>query len=253
MNHSEAEHQYAKKIAIETAKLFELYASDIDLIVLELEARGYSNLAARKWTVLVQSGFAWALLKKMGVHNFSSTFILHAKSGEYRIPIDSQVIFLGALDVATDIIQNGYNQDFSKRAFSAVIQNSPEINAAAQLLDGGEDIGAATLTTTLMGFTANDFGLSPKTASSKRSEVWSLSNYLKASPIGWPEFYRRLEAIEKLQLIGALEAIPILEHVAQTDTQEFDAWGLGSGVSLADFANTAIAEIKIKNGFTGAF
>jgi hypothetical protein len=46
--------------------------------------------------------------------------------------------------------------------------------------------------------------------------------------------------------LGDPRAIPDLELLVSTDMQEFDAWGTGVGISIAEFARTAIKRIRRK-------
>jgi hypothetical protein len=74
-----------------------------------------------------------------------------------------------------------------------------------------------------------------------------LLDFLNTSEIGWPQYFRRLEVIEQLGNIADPKAILVLEDVVRQDTQEFDAWGLGVGFSMAYFAQKTIDKIKAIN------
>lgn len=74
-----------------------------------------------------------------------------------------------------------------------------------------------------------------------------LLDFLKTSEIGWPQYFRRLEVIKQLGNIANPKAIDVLEEVVRRDTQEFDAWGLDVGFSMAEFAQEAIDKIQAIN------
>ncbi|MCB8925014.1 MAG: hypothetical protein H6652_05245 [Ardenticatenaceae bacterium] len=74
-----------------------------------------------------------------------------------------------------------------------------------------------------------------------------LIRFLETSMPGWPQYFERLEAIRELEQIGDPKAIAILTKITRDDTQEFDAWGLDAGFSMAYFAQEAIKNIQARN------
>lgn len=70
-----------------------------------------------------------------------------------------------------------------------------------------------------------------------------LITFLEMSEVGWPQFFRRLEAIERLEKIGDLKCLNILRSIEKKDIEEFDAWGLDVSFSLSYFAQKTIKRL----------
>ena len=58
------------------------------------------------------------------------------------------------------------------------------------------------------------------------------------------DFYRRVALIKSIRELGHPKAIPDLEEIAKTDTQQYDAWGLDVAISVAEIAEEAIEHIE---------
>ena len=59
-------------------------------------------------------------------------------------------------------------------------------------------------------------------------------------------FYTRRDIIREMQKIGSLQAIQHLQKL-NSDTEEYDAWGMDVFISIAEIAQDAIDRIKVAN------
>jgi HEAT repeat protein len=66
---------------------------------------------------------------------------------------------------------------------------------------------------------------------------------LRATKSGFPSFYRRVALARALGQLGDPRAIPMLEQLVHSDTVEYDAWGMGVGLSVAEVAQNALQHI----------
>ncbi|MEO0533149.1 MAG: hypothetical protein AAF215_04705 [Cyanobacteria bacterium P01_A01_bin.123] len=130
--------------------------STVDLLVRE----GLNQLEANIAFDLIPIAFGWALLRKMGVEEFPSVFILRNENLEdQEVPVSSSHIFTAALSIAFDIFERGYTDDFSKDLVTALCFESADVNAVSKALkaDPNIDLVASKLTTILYGYTKDEF------------------------------------------------------------------------------------------------
>jgi len=145
--HAPLGHEVARQGVIDTVHIVDASpdASESELVT-ALEAKGYSHLHAEKLCAFVPSAFAWALLRKMGLDSFPSTYIATSLGGDdVQLPIAHEHYFTAALELASHTLAHGWTDEVSKQAFDAVARRSAELNAANQLLEAGKQLRGATL------------------------------------------------------------------------------------------------------------
>jgi len=125
MDHKEAEEQVYL-----TTRAYILVNGDRDNAIAKLTDEGLSRVAAGLRADLVPMAFGWALLKKMGVNNFPSEFLL-SDTGE-KVKVSDSHVFTTALGFALEVFENGYTEIFSKRVVEMLVSQSSEVNALKQ-------------------------------------------------------------------------------------------------------------------------
>jgi len=69
---------------------------------------------------------------------------------------------------------------------------------------------------------------------------------LRAAKPGFPDFFSRVALARALGQLGDPRAIAVLEQIVRSDTVEFDAWGIGVGLSVAEVARDALQLIAAR-------
>ena len=140
------DHELASSHVLKVVSIFRDSSPSDDDIVASLVADGLHEIDAWLLALFVPSAFAWAILKKMGVSSFPNSFVVSDDDGnDVSIPVAQEHYFTGALQIANDVMQNGYNDLVTKHVFTAIISRSAEIGAVNQLLDAGHDIAEASI------------------------------------------------------------------------------------------------------------
>jgi hypothetical protein len=142
-----AEHRLAVVAAVKTAQLIAQYpdASDEELIA-KIKALGVSEVEAYKLCFFIPSAFTWALLKKMGLTSFPSTYIVEEVNGEEtELPIAGEHYFTAALSIAVETVENGWSEEMPRTCFEKVIGRSPEMGALNKFLAAGHALSDAKL------------------------------------------------------------------------------------------------------------
>ncbi|MEO0826057.1 MAG: hypothetical protein AAFY67_10390 [Cyanobacteria bacterium J06642_9] len=133
---------------------------DRAITVALLVREGLTQLEANIAFDLIPIAFGWALLRKMGIEEFPSVFILRNENLEdQEVPVSSSHIFTAALSIAFDIFTRGYTDDFPKDLVTALCFESADVNAVSKALkaDPNIDLSASKLTTILFGYTKDEF------------------------------------------------------------------------------------------------
>lgn len=150
--HTEEEHKYYEEIAATAAQIIYANRNEIEDSIISVLAKEFNNnLTARILYYFLPITFGWALLKKMGVENFPSTFnLLDKHNNEVEFRVSEQNLFMGSLTLAFKTIEYGYTDKISKAVVAELIHRSAEVNAANKALNSGAEIKGASLGPTLI-------------------------------------------------------------------------------------------------------
>lgn len=129
-----------------------------DQFVTALVQEGIAKVDAELMIRFVPTAFTWALLRKMGVSTFPSTFVVFDKKDRpVELPIANEHYFTSALLIATDVMAHGFTDRVSKPAFESIITRSAEMDAANKALAAHGDLSDATIgPPVLIGLAAED-------------------------------------------------------------------------------------------------
>src|SRR5579862_711542 len=118
-----------------------------DEIVASLVRDGANKVDAELLVRFVPCAMSFALLKKMGVSEFPSTFCVKndEDSKWIEFPLASEHYFMAALGVGHEIVTNGYTERINKETYSAVVGRSAEIGAVNNLLNSGAQLAGGVL------------------------------------------------------------------------------------------------------------
>ena len=87
---------------------------------------------------LVPCGLAFALLKRMGLTKFPSTYAVVNAAGEWvQLPLATEHYFSAALDVGYDVTTRGFTKRVSKEVFQTVAMRSAEMDVVNKYFESG--------------------------------------------------------------------------------------------------------------------
>jgi hypothetical protein len=150
--HTEEEHKYFEDIAVKAALIIYSYRNETENFIISTLARELGdNLTARMIYYFLPITFGWALLKKMGVEKFPSTFkLLDKKNNEVEFNVSEQNMFMGSLTLAFNTFEYGYTEKVTQEVVTELINRSAEVDAANRALNAGSEIKGASLQSTLI-------------------------------------------------------------------------------------------------------
>lgn len=154
-------------------QLIDLIASRPDLddedAVAALVHGGVGEVDAELLVRFVPSALSFALLKRVGLSKFPSTFQVRDHPGRWvEMPLAAEHYFTAALGVGYEVTTRGYTERVSEETFRALTLRSAEMNALNKFFEAGntaEELAGATLgPPTLIGVTAEQIAASRRTA-----------------------------------------------------------------------------------------
>jgi hypothetical protein len=106
--------------------------------VADLMREGVGEVDAELLIAFVPCALSFALLKRMGMNKFPSSYQVRNGAGRWvELPLASEHYFSAALGVGHDVTSRGYTERVSKETFQAVISRSAEIRAVNQYFTSG--------------------------------------------------------------------------------------------------------------------
>ncbi len=100
---------------------------DDDAVVARLVGEGVGPVDAELLVRFVPCAMSFGMLKKLGVANFPSTYLLRAESGRWvEQPLAAEHYFTAALQLGFDIVTHGYTERVGREAFQTVTLRSAD-------------------------------------------------------------------------------------------------------------------------------
>jgi len=119
---------------------------DDEILANALQNQGVPRVDAELLVLFVPIAFTWAILKKMGVSSFPSTYLVaNCNDQTVELPISREHYFSTALHLAHHTTEYGYTDAVTRDGFEAIIARSAEMNAANKALREGADIAGSTV------------------------------------------------------------------------------------------------------------
>jgi hypothetical protein len=120
---------------------------------------GIGEVDAELLIRFVPCGLSFALLKRLGLAKFPSTYQVQDAAGQWvELPLAAEYYFSAALGVGYDVTTRGYTERVSKAVFEAATLRSAEMNAVNQYFESGgtcEGLAGGTIgPPTFIGLTA---------------------------------------------------------------------------------------------------
>ncbi len=110
---------------------------------------GIGEVDAELLLWFVPCALSFALLKRLGLSMFPSTYRVRNSAGHWvELPLAAEHYFSAALGVGYKVITQGYTERINKAAFQAVTIRSAEMNAINQYFESGgtrEGLAGCTL------------------------------------------------------------------------------------------------------------
>ena len=131
-----------------------------DEAVAALMRDGIGEVDAELLIRFVPCALSFALLKRMGLSKFPSTYQVQNSAGQWvELPLAAEHYFSAALGVGHDVTTRGYTERVSRAVFQAITLRSAEMHAVNQYFESGgtrEGLASSTLgPPTLIGVTAD--------------------------------------------------------------------------------------------------
>jgi hypothetical protein len=149
---------------------------DDDAVVARLVGEGVGPVDAELLVRFVPCAMSFGMLKKLGVANFPSTYLLRAESGRWvEQPLAAEHYFTAALQLGFDIVTHGYTERVGREAFQTVTLRSAEMDAANKALESGGEgglTGATIGTPALLGITLEQVASSRPSAQRPWWRFW---------------------------------------------------------------------------------
>lgn len=154
------DHTMASRRARLVAEACAARRMDRHLLSLDLAESGLERTEGDVAIELVVTAFGWAILRRMGVNNFPSVFVIDQPAGEQvELKVAEAHLFTAALGLAVDLFENGYTASLSKDGVAAIIAASAEVGAVSKALNDNPstDLAKSSLRTSFYGFDATEF------------------------------------------------------------------------------------------------
>jgi hypothetical protein len=138
-------------------------------VVVALMRDGVGEVDAELLIRFVPCAMSFALLKRMGLSKFPSTFQVQDSAGGWvEMPLAAEHYFSAALGVGYDVTTRGYTERVSRETFQAVTLRSAEMNAVNQFFEAGgtvEKLAGSTFSPpTVIGITIEQIAASRQIA-----------------------------------------------------------------------------------------
>lgn len=132
--------------------------SDEDAVA-TLTRAGVGAVDAELLVRFVPCGLSFALLKRMGLKEFPSTFAVKNHAGQWvELPLAGEHYFSAALGIGHDVTTRGFTKRVSRAVFQTVAMRSAEMDVVNRYFESGGTLeglaGSALSPPTLIGLTA---------------------------------------------------------------------------------------------------